>query len=104
MNFSKQLKTGAITLGFLLLGTFASAQSSEGKKPNDGKMPSAKELIAKMDKNKDGKLSKKEVEGPIKEDFAKIDTNKDGFLTLKELKKTPKSKGNGSEGKPPRNN
>ena len=43
-----------------------------------------------MDSNKDNKLSKKEVKGPLKDDFSKVDTNKDGFITKEELKKAPK--------------
>ena len=38
-----------------------------------------------MDANEDGKLSKKEVKGPLKKDFDKIDSNEDGFITKKEL-------------------
>lgn len=43
-----------------------------------------------MDANKDNKLSKEEIKGPLKDDFAKVDTNKDGFITKEELKKAPK--------------
>ena len=43
-----------------------------------------------MDANEDGKLSKKELKGPIKNDFSKIDTNEDGFITKAELKRAPK--------------
>ena len=39
-----------------------------------------------MDTNKDGKLSKEEVKGPLKEQFSKIDTNNDDFITEQELK------------------
>lgn len=42
-------------------------------------------LLNHMDSNKDGKLSKAEVKGPLVRDFDKIDTNKDGFITKKEL-------------------
>ena len=45
-----------------------------------------------MDANKDGKLSKKEVKGPLKDDFKKIDANEDGFLSKKEIEKMPKKK------------
>jgi Ca2+-binding EF-hand superfamily protein len=43
-----------------------------------------------MDANGDGKLSKKEVKGPLQRDFAKVDTNEDGFITEKELENAPK--------------
>lgn len=99
MNFSKELKTGAFTLGFLLLGTFVSAQSTQDKK--GGKKMTTTELMKKMDANKDGKLSEKEVKGSLKENFAKIDSDKDGFLSIKELEKAPKPAGRG-EGRPKR--
>ena len=99
MNFSKELKTGAVTLGFLLLGTFISAQSTEDKR--GGKKMTPAQLMEKMDADKDGKLSEKEVKGQLKENFAKIDTDKDGFLSTKELEKAPKPEGRG-EGRPKR--
>lgn len=43
-----------------------------------------------MDKNEDGKLSKKEIKGPLNDDFAKVDLDEDGFITAKEFKKAPK--------------
>ncbi len=38
-----------------------------------------------MDANKDSKLSKDEVKGPLAQDFDNLDTNKDGFLTKEEM-------------------
>jgi Ca2+-binding EF-hand superfamily protein len=40
----------------------------------------------KVDKNNDGKVSKKEYLDAVKNTFNKIDKNKDGFLTKDELK------------------
>jgi len=45
-----------------------------------------------LDKDEDGKLSKKEIKGPIKDDFAKIDTDEDGYITKEELEKAPSPK------------
>ncbi|GAA3650546.1 EF-hand domain-containing protein [Flavivirga jejuensis] len=70
----------------------ANAQSSEGEQ-KDKKRPSIEELFTKMDANEDGKLSEKEIKGPLKKDFAKIDTDEDGFITKEELEKAPKPKG-----------
>lgn len=56
------------------------------------KRPTIEELFKQMDANKDGKLSKKEVKGPLKDDFKKIDANEDGFLSKKEIEKMPKKK------------
>lgn len=47
-------------------------------------------LIAKLDLNKDGKISKEEAKGPLKKNFEKRDINKDGYITLEELNKAPK--------------
>jgi Ca2+-binding EF-hand superfamily protein len=82
-----------VVLGILvfLFALSVNAQSSDrqerGKKP-----PTFKELLKKMDANKDGKLSKKEIKGPLKNDFKKIDTNEDDFISKKEFEKAPKPK------------
>ena len=52
-------------------------------------------LMRRMDTNKDGKLSKDEVKGPLQQDFSKVDTNDDGFLSKEELEKAPKPKRQG---------
>ena len=77
-----------VTVTLLSIGLVSSSQ--EGKE--EKKPPTIEELFSDLDSNKDGKLSIKEVKGPLKEDFDKIDSNKDGFLTIEELKKAPKPK------------
>lgn len=52
-----------------------------------GQRPTVGQLISEFDKNKDGKLSENEVDGPLADDFKTIDTNNDGFLTETELNK-----------------
>ncbi|KGL63148.1 DUF1566 domain-containing protein [Polaribacter sp. Hel1_85] len=47
--------------------------------------PDFKELLAKMDQNNDGKISKNEVKGRLKDNFDKRDRNKDGYITEDEL-------------------
>jgi Ca2+-binding EF-hand superfamily protein len=91
MNRNK-LKLGITMLGIVLL---ASCKSSEGENKNGGQagkggQPSITKLLSEMDANKDGKLSKTEVNGPLKNDFSKIDTDNDGFITEAELKNAPK--------------
>lgn len=81
------MKKSVFTIA-LLLGLTSLSYSQENRK--EQKPPTIAELFSQMDANKDGKLSKKEVKGPLKDDFAKIDTNKDGFLTKEELEKAPK--------------
>lgn len=70
-------------------------QSKSDNRPDNrpnkprGERPTFSDLIAKMDQNKDGKLSESEVEGPLKNDFSKIDINNDGFITADEFKNAP---------------
>jgi len=49
--------------------------------------PSPEALMARMDKNKDNKISKDESEGKLAEDFDRLDIDKDGVLTIAELPK-----------------
>jgi hypothetical protein len=62
--------------------------------------PSIDEIFA-MDANKDGKLAKSELQGPLLNDFSRIDSNGDGFITRAELENAPQpQRGQG----PPKNN
>ena len=69
-------------------------EEEERKEPprNQGRRLSEADLFQKMDSNKDNKLSKVEVKGPLADHFSGIDKNKDGFITKDELKKLPKPK------------
>jgi HlyD family secretion protein len=60
-----------------------------GKRKGGGGGFNADSLLARMDKDKDGKISKAEVEGNdrMKSGFDANDTNKDGFLDKAELNK-----------------
>jgi Ca2+-binding EF-hand superfamily protein len=91
------LKVGMLfVLMASLVSLGANAQAPGGNKDRQ-QPPSTEELIKMMDSNKDGKLSVKEVKGPLKDDFSKIDTNKDGFITKAELDKAPKPNGKGGK-------
>lgn len=68
---------------FLLSISNSNAQHPDGP-------PKPELVMAKLDANKDGKISKLEVKGPLKEHFPNVDLNKDGFITLEELKKAPR--------------
>ena len=85
-----RLKTGMITAIFFFFGITISQAQSNRQKPQ--KPPTFSELLKKMDANEDGKLSKKEIKGPLKDDFSKVDTNEDGFISKKEFQKAPKPK------------
>ena len=66
-----------------------SRSNKEGQKRGKVRQNPA-EMIAKFDANKDGKLSKTEVKGPLADNFDTFDTNNDGFITLTEMKNAPK--------------
>jgi hypothetical protein len=53
-----------------------------------GKPPSGTDLIAKLDKDGDGLISKQEFDGPD-EHFTQSDTNKDGYLSVDEIPSGP---------------
>jgi Ca2+-binding EF-hand superfamily protein len=61
---------------------------------NRVKVPRVQKILNKMDKDKDGRISKQEAKGRLKKQFGKIDTNNDGFLTPDELKHNHKIKRN----------
>jgi len=73
-----------------LMGDYEEARPQGGGRGpgrGQGQQPSATDLISKMDANKDGKLSKDEVKGPLSQHFSKVDLDKDGFITKEELEK-----------------
>ncbi|GAA3598324.1 EF-hand domain-containing protein [Flavivirga amylovorans] len=85
------LKTVALFFGMVLFistGLFGQDKHQRPEKP-----PTIDKLFEDLDENEDGKLSKKEIKGPLENHFSKIDTNEDGFLTKEELEKAPKPKG-----------
>ena len=89
------MKTKAILLSITASALFAlscNAQNSNNRQRNQ-EPPSVDEIFKEMDKDEDGKLSKKEIKGPLKNDFTKIDTDEDGFLSKEEVEKAPKPKG-----------
>lgn len=88
-------------MAMILIASIASCSSSKKTAANEqpnGAPPSTDELFVQMDSNKDGKLSKEEVKGPIANDFSKIDTNSDGFISKEELNKAPKPSGQRPQG------
>lgn len=77
-----------ITL-FMSSNSFGQSENNNDRK----KQPTFEQLLEKMDANEDGKLSQKEVKGPLKEHFSKVDADEDGFISEKEFEKAPKPKG-----------
>ena len=47
--------------------------------------PSPEQILERMDKDNDQKVSKSEAHGPLKRDFDRLDKDEDGFLTSEEL-------------------
>ncbi|WP_375748567.1 DUF1566 domain-containing protein [Vibrio sp. HN007] len=77
-------------------GTSSKPKRSNNSLPqmgNDRQMssgrPSSDQLIDKMDRNGDGKLSKAEVKGPLARDFDRFDRNNDGYLEASEIPAPP---------------
>lgn len=60
-----------------------------------GGPPKFSQLLSLMDENKDGKLAKNELQGPIVNDFSRIDENNDGFITQIEFDNAPRTERNG---------
>lgn len=95
-------------LSFVVILTIASCKTvptqnisapNQGQRPSQGQAPpTVDQLFAEMDINKDNKLSKEEVKGPLANDFAKIDTNKDDFISREEMNKAPKPQQGGRRG------
>ncbi|HEX3658855.1 MAG TPA: EF-hand domain-containing protein [Pirellulales bacterium] len=61
----------------------------EGQARRDGQRPDPKQLLQRLDINKDGKLSKDEAPEWMQNNFDRFDTNGDGFVDADELAKHP---------------
>ena len=72
--------------------------NKERKRGGQGRL-SPEQMFAEMDANKDSKLDKTEVKGPMAENFSTVDSNSDGFITLEELKNAPKPQRGGRGGR-----
>ena len=81
----KKLGNKIIRVLSVALLTTAATLGQEKDKRKEQKPPSVKQIFKDLDANEDGKISLKEVKGPLKKDFKKIDTNEDGFISKKEL-------------------
>ncbi|MFD2562386.1 EF-hand domain-containing protein [Aquimarina rubra] len=99
MNLKRNKMNLGLVIGMvtIMMSCKSNAQSNDTKERGH-KPPSVEEVFKMMDADEDGKLTKKEVKGPLKRDFSKIDLDEDGFITKEELEKVPKPERKG----PPR--
>ena len=68
----------------MLLAASAGGQEREGRRRGGQRSRDPQEMLKRMDKDGDGKLSKEEFTGP-EQFFERMDADKDGFVTAKEL-------------------
>lgn len=74
-------------------------QTSSAQRGNrQGEPPSVDQLFEQMDTDNNGKLTLKEVKGPLRNDFSKIDANDDGGITKEELENAPRPNRRGGQG------
>ncbi|WP_406683094.1 EF-hand domain-containing protein [Seonamhaeicola sp. MEBiC1930] len=90
MKSSSIISTAFVFSMAFLMSNISFAQSED--RPERKGPPTYKMLLEEMDSNEDGKLSAKEVKGPLSKDFDKVDLDEDGFITEEEFKKAPKPK------------
>lgn len=64
-------------------------RSNQQARQPRGERPQFADLLAEMDGNKDGKLAKAEVQGPLQDNFSDIDKDGDGFISEAEFKSAP---------------
>ena len=69
------------------IGCGIKAGGSDARRGGPKGPPSPEKILADMDANKDGKISKDEARGPLAGDFERLDADKDGALTVAELSK-----------------
>ncbi len=80
----KPTRTLLPLLALALIPCIAAAQDAP---PPGGARPTPESIMERLDKNKDGFISKDEVAGSrLADRFDELDTNKDGKLSLDELK------------------
>ena len=89
-NFVRCVRGGEakpVTSGPNVEKSFAKPRRAREPRP-EGQRP---DMIRRLDKNNDGKVSKSEFDGPRRH-FSHIDKNNDGFLSEKEFRQGPPPK------------
>jgi hypothetical protein len=92
----------AVLLGLGTAGVLAQ-ENNDGPRgqrpggPGQGR-PNPEEMLKRLDKNSDGKISKDEAPERMAQNFENIDKNSDGFITQNELKPPGGPGGPGGQG------
>jgi Ca2+-binding EF-hand superfamily protein len=69
-------------------GTGKGTESKGGKAASNPELDKrVEQIFARLDTNKDGKISRAEAEGPLEKNFDQLDLNKDGFLDKSEVRR-----------------
>ena len=86
------MKTQAIMIVLLAAGTaMAQRGNTQNRQP-----PTATDLISRLDKDQDGKISQSEFDGPA-EHFTQFDANGDGYLVESEIPSGPPQQQQGQQ-------
>lgn len=81
------MRQSLVAVAALSIATTAGAQQdTPPPMAPGGGMPSAEQIFAFMDSNKDGFIAKDEAKGPMVQHFDHLDGNKDGKISPDELK------------------
>lgn len=113
-NIFKTVALGAITMFMVSCASQKDKKDTDNQRPvnqqgtvgqqqgrqQQGGPPSFAQLLSELDANKDGKLEKSEMKGPLENEFTKLDTDEDGYLSESEFKKAAPPQGGGQRSEP----
>lgn len=87
---SKSVLLAAIFSLLFAININAQEEANDRERPKEP--PTFAQVLEKLDKNEDGKISKDEAKGPLKKHFKRLDLDEDGFISEEEFKKAPRPK------------